>query len=139
MWEYLEGYADRFQLRPHIQLNTRVTGIKREGDRWAIDVLPKDGSPRREYFDKVAVANGSFTAPKWPKFPGIEQFTGRTMHALNFHRPETFKGQRVLLIGLHASAQDVACGLLGHAKQVYVSHRNGVVLVSPRKGPRHVP
>lgn len=134
MWEYLQGYADRFQLTPHIQLNTRVTAITREGDTWAVEVLTKDGSPRREHFDKVAVANGSFTAPKWPKFPGIEKFTGKTLHALNFHRPETFKGQRVLLIGLHASAQDVACGLAGHAAQLYVSHRNGVVLVRFNKG-----
>ncbi|KAG6361790.1 hypothetical protein INS49_010019 [Diaporthe citri] len=135
MWEYLQGYADHFQLRPHIQLNTRVTAITRDGDTWAVEVLVKDGSPRREYFDKVAIANGSFTAPKWPKLPGIEQFKGRTLHAINFHRPETFKDQRVLLIGLHATAQDVASSLLGHAAQLYVSHRNGVTLL-PRYDPK---
>lgn len=129
MREYLQGYADRFQLRPHIQLNTRVTAITRDGDSWAIELLAKNGSSRIEHFDKVAIANGSFTAPKWPKLPGIEQFEGRTLHAINFHRPETFKDQRVLLIGLHASAQDVAASLLGHAAQLYVSHRNGVTLV----------
>lgn len=133
MWDYLQGYADHFNLRPHIQVNTRVASIKREGDKWVIEIVPKDGSPRREYFDKVAVANGTFTVPKSPKFPGIEKFTGRTLHAMHFHRPETFKDQRVLIIGLHASAQDVASSLLGHAAQVYVSHRNGVLLVRFRK------
>lgn len=133
MWEYLQGYADHFQLRPHIQLNTRVTAITRESDTWAVELLANDGSSRREYFDKVAIANGSFTAPKQPKFPGIEKFTGRNLHAINFHRPETYKAQRVLLVGLHASAQDVASGLSGHAAQVYVSHRNGVVMVRLRK------
>lgn len=128
MWEYLQGYAEHFQLGPHIRLNTRVTHVAREGDTWALDLLTKDGS-RREYFDKVAVANGSFTAPKRPKLQGIEQFTGRTLHTIDFHRPETFQGQRVLLIGLHASAQDVAVNLFGHASQLYASHRNGVALV----------
>jgi dimethylaniline monooxygenase (N-oxide forming) len=128
MLEYLQGYADNFQLGPHIQLNTRVTHISREGDAWAVELLTKDGT-RCEYFDKVAVANGTFTAPKTPKLPGIEQFSGRALHAINFHRPETFKDQRVLLIGLHASAQDVAMNLSGHAAQVYASHRNGIVLV----------
>lgn len=135
MWEYLQGYADQFQLRPHIQLNTRVTAVARDGDTWAVELLGKDGSSRREHFDKVAIANGSFTAPKWPKLPGIEQFKGRALHAIDFHRPETFKDQRVLLIGLHASAQDVASSLLGHARQLYVSHRNGVTLVRFGKSP----
>ncbi|KAL1881184.1 hypothetical protein Daus18300_001035 [Diaporthe australafricana] len=129
MFEYLSGYTDHFQLRSHIQLNTRVTAVTRDGGRWAVELLNKDGTSRREYFDKVAVANGSFTSPKWPELPGIEEFAGRTLHAINFHRPETFKGQRVLLIGLHASAQDVASSLSGHAAQLYVSHRNGVVLL----------
>lgn len=129
MFEYLSGYTDHFELRPHVQLNTRVTSVTREGGRWAVEILTKDETPRREYFDKVAVANGSFTTPKLPELPGIEQFTGRTLHAIDFHRPETFKGQRVLLIGLHASAQDIASSLSGHAAQLYASHRNGVVLV----------
>lgn len=128
MWEYMQSYADHFQLSPHIQLNTRVTHVSREGDAWVVELLTKDGS-RRELFDKVAVANGSFTAPKRPKIPGIERFTGKSLHAIDFHRPETFQGQRVLLVGLHASAQDVAIGLSGHAAQLYASHRNGVVLV----------
>ncbi|KAG8169533.1 hypothetical protein KVR01_000278 [Diaporthe batatas] len=128
MWEYMQGYADHFQLSPHIQLNTRVTHVSREGDAWVVELLTKDGS-RREYFDRVAVANGSFTTPKQPKFPGTEEFTGRTLHAIDFHHPETFQGQRVLLVGLHASAQDVAVGLSGHAAQLYASHRNGVVLL----------
>lgn len=128
MWEYLQGYADHFQLGQHIQLNTRVNHVSREGDAWVVELATKDGS-RRECFDKVAVANGSFTAPKIPKLTGIEQFAGRTLHAIDFHRPETFNGQRVLLVGLHASAQDVAVGLSGHAAQLYGSHRNGLVLL----------
>ncbi|KAK2597936.1 hypothetical protein N8I77_012688 [Diaporthe amygdali] len=135
MWEYLEGYADHFQLRQNIQLNTRVVAFAREGDKWAVELLTKDGGPRREYFDKIAVANGTFTAPKWPEIRGIEKFTGRTLHAINFHRPESFKDQRVLIVGLHASAQDVASGLVGHAAQLYASHRNGVVLL-PRYDPK---
>lgn len=103
MLEYMQGYADHFQLRPHIQLNTRVAHVSREGDAWVVELLTKDES-RREYFDKVAVASGSFTAPKRPNLPGIEQFTGRNLHAIDFHRPETFQGHRVLLVGLHASA-----------------------------------
>ncbi|KAI3402015.1 hypothetical protein diail_3989 [Diaporthe ilicicola] len=118
MWEYLQGYTDHFQLRSHIHLSTHAPAVARDGERWAAEFVTKDHLEhlRREYFDKVAVANGSFTKPKWHELPGIEHFTGRTLHAINFHRPETFN-----------SAQDVACGLSAHFEQLYVSHRNGVV------------
>lgn len=67
-----------------------------------------------------------------PKIPGIEKFAGKTMHAIHFNRhQDEFKGKRVLLIGLHASTQDVVLALKNHgAAQVYATHRNGVSLVS---------
>lgn len=130
MWTYLEGYADHFNLRPHIQLNSPITGLSREGKKWIVEITPKNGTSRRESFDKVAVAIGSFITPKTPKMTGIEKFAGRTLHSVNFHQPKTFKDQRVLLVGLHASSQDVAVGLEPYASQVYVTHRNGVTLVS---------
>lgn len=67
-----------------------------------------------------------------PKIPGIEKFAGKTIHAIHFNRhQDEFKGKRVLLIGLHASTQDVVLALKNHgAAQVYATHRNGVSLVS---------
>ena len=129
MQQYMEGYTAHFQLRPHVQLSCPVVGLSRQGKEWVVEIRSKDGPPRREYFDKVAVAIGSFVVPKQPTLPGIERFAGRTLHAINFHHPETFKGQRVLLMGLHASAVDIVVSLSKHASQLYGSHRNGVTLV----------
>lgn len=48
----------------------------------------------------------------------------------NRHQAE-FRGKRVLLVGLHASSQDIAVALRKNgAEQVYASHRNGIRLVS---------
>lgn len=59
MWRYLEAYADRFGLRPHIRLRTRVTALGRAAGRWVVEVRPEGGEVRREVFDRAIVANGS--------------------------------------------------------------------------------
>jgi dimethylaniline monooxygenase (N-oxide forming) len=130
MHQYLESYCDHFDLRRHILLNSPVTDLSREGNRWVLEISPKGQPTRKEYFDKVVVASGSFVKPKTPKFPGIEKFQGPTTHSLNFHQPSQYKGKTVLIIGLHATTQDVAVALSGHASKLYVSHRNGLVMVS---------
>ena len=129
---YLEGYVDKFNLRPHIKLNCPVTGLTRKDGRWRVEISPKDvaGQKTAKYFDKVVVAIGSFVQPKQPKFDGIEKFEGQTQHAINFHRSANFKGQNVVLVGLHATAQDVAvCFQKDQANKLYISHRSGIILV----------
>jgi dimethylaniline monooxygenase (N-oxide forming) len=131
MWAYLDGYCKRFGLMDKIRLNSPVTAVTRENDRWVVEITPKDGGERRtEEFDKVCVAIGSFVTPKTPQLNGIERFGGKVVHAINFREPKEYDGQNVLLIGLHATSQDVAKVLEGHATQLYLSHRNGLVMVS---------
>ncbi|KIW04122.1 uncharacterized protein PV09_04932 [Verruconis gallopava] len=129
MHRYLESYCDAFDLRPHIQLCSPVTRLSRSGRQWVLHISPPDCEPRTECFDKVVVATGTFTTPRQPHLPGIENFKGSVIHAINFHRPALYKDKNVLLVGLHATAQDVAVALLGHANKLYVSHRNGVLLI----------
>lgn len=130
MHRYLDGYANKFNLKEHIKFGSPVSGLDRKDGKWIVEVTPKDGPVRRDAFDKVAVATGSFVTPKYPKFKGIEKFKGPTMHAMHFHDGSQFKDKNVLMVGLHATAQDVAVALKDHVKHIYASHRSGVVLVS---------
>lgn len=129
MHRYLKGYCDQFDLHRHIQLGTRVTNLSRDKGRWVVDVASKDGPVRHEKFDKVIVAIGTFVKPKTPKILGIEKFEGPALHAVEFNTPSKYDGQNVLLVGLHATAQDVAKTLEGHAKKLYLAHKNGLILV----------
>jgi cation diffusion facilitator CzcD-associated flavoprotein CzcO len=40
-----------------------------------------------------------------------------------------FEGKRVVILGLGATACDIAVGLVGHAKHVWISHRDGAFIV----------
>lgn len=136
LYKYWNDYCDHFQLWPHINLKTKVSAVRREEDRWAVVIFDPgkdsdDAATHAEYFDKVCVATGPFAKPKFPKLEGIEKFAGSTTHVVNHHDPSQYAGKTVLLVGLHASACDAACGLASHAKKVWISHRSGVVF-TPR-------
>jgi dimethylaniline monooxygenase (N-oxide forming) len=133
MHHYLESYCDAFDLTQYIQLSSPITRLSRSRDKWALQISPPNSLTRIEYFDKVIVATGTFTKPSQPQLEGVQLFEGSAVHAINFHRPSQYKGKNVLIVGLHATAQDVAVGLSSHANKLYVSHRNGVLLVSISK------
>jgi cyclohexanone monooxygenase len=71
---YLDHVADRFQLRPHIALETRVTQAHYADDtgRWHVQTDRGD-----TYVAKFCVmAAGVLSALKKLDFPGIESFEG---------------------------------------------------------------
>jgi dimethylaniline monooxygenase (N-oxide forming) / hypotaurine monooxygenase len=130
--KYINDYADHFQLKPYIKLNSPVVGLSRREGKWGVEYISKelDGA-QIDWFDKVVIAIGTFVQPKKVVLDGIEKFEGRQMHAIDFHRAEEFRNKNVLLIGLHATSQDVTTVLKDNgAKKVYISHKNGVLMVS---------
>ena len=126
--EYMESYCDHFGLRPHIKLNAEIKTFKREEGQWAL-TFEQNGTTATQYFDKVMVCTGSFVSPRSPKLAGIENFHGTTLHSVNFPDPSRFQDQNVLLVGLHATTQDLTVELSTHAKKVYIAHRNGLIMV----------
>lgn len=129
MYDYQQSYADHFDLRPHIRLNSLIKDIRRAGGKWELTIEGKDSAPKKELFDKLMVASGSFNKPKHPEIPGIEGFAGDVRHAITFSPSEAYRNKKVLIIGFHASAVDVASSLSGIASKLYLSRKNGVVIL----------
>ncbi|KIY01037.1 uncharacterized protein Z520_03703 [Fonsecaea multimorphosa CBS 102226] len=129
IWEYLESYCDHFGLRPHVRLNTEVKTFTRTRGKWAVEYVQDDGSSHTDFFDKLIISPGSFVVPRSPKLKDIDKFEGDVLHAIKFPHPSRFQGQNVLLIGLHATTQDLVVELAQHAKKVYIAHRNGLLLI----------
>lgn len=128
--QYFESYCDHFDLRRRIHFNTRVLNVAREDEEWVLEVESEGLGTRYDRFDKIVVASGTFSKPKLPVFEGREKFKGKQLHSFDFHNPSQYKEQNVLIVGLQATASDVAVALSSYAKKAYVSHRHGVILVS---------
>ncbi|KAH7346393.1 flavin-containing monooxygenase-like protein [Rhexocercosporidium sp. MPI-PUGE-AT-0058] len=131
---WLERYARHFNLLPRIKLGTKVLSIKRVGHQWILEIQNvSTGEVTIGSFDKVCIATGTFFAPRWPKLDNLEMFKGRVIHSIDYHQPGKFKDQNILIVGMHATAQDVTNSLSETAKHVYLAHRSGILLL-PRYG-----
>ncbi|MCA9635180.1 MAG: NAD(P)-binding domain-containing protein [Myxococcales bacterium] len=132
--DYLEAYADRFALRPHIRTGTEVVHAAREGERWRIQLRRADaaeGDPDEVIeADALLVATGSSHIPRRIPLPG---FTGEVLHSAEYRGPAPFAGKRVLVIGAGESAFDVAADVAKVAAHTALWSRSPIT-----PGPRFV-
>src|SRR3984893_7988227 len=99
---YLNHVADKFDLRRDIQFRSRVTAAywREETRRW--DVTLNDGSRHGTRF--VITAVGPLSALTMPRIDGVEAFQGEAYHTARWpHRPVSFAGKRVAVIGTGAT------------------------------------
>jgi Flavin-binding monooxygenase-like len=110
---YLAGYATEFGLDEHVRLGTEVVSARseRRGGGWTLELRDvHDGSPSREHVDRLVVANGVFSEPALPSYPGVEDFVaagGRLIAGSDFHDAEDARDKHVLVVGYGKSACDV--------------------------------
>ena len=127
--EYLEGYAEAFGLKEHIEFQNGVTRARRlDTGGWELET--QRGETRR--FDLLVVANGHHWDPRFAEFPG--EFTGEVMHSHSYIDPTDpldLKGKRILVIGIGNSAADITVELSSKALQneVTLSTRSGAWIV----------
>ena len=123
MVEYLEGHADRFDLRSRVTFDTRVERLDPIGpnaaDGW--DVTTSDGVTRR--YAGVLVANGHNSVPSIPDVPGT--FSGKILHSGDYRNPGDIEGQRVLVVGSGNSGCDIASELAQAGMDIVLSVRHG--------------
>ncbi len=101
--QYLNFVADKFNLRPNIQFNSRVKSAvyDEKANRW--DVQLENGQRARAQF--VVSAAGILSARYTPPFPGIDSFKGQSFHTSRWPKEKVdFTGKRVACIGTGATA-----------------------------------
>jgi len=100
---YANHIADRYNLRPDIQFNTRIESQTWDDDRarWTVTTNTGDVIDAQH----VVLAVGTLSAPKLPEIPGIETFKGEWYQTQKFPKEGVnFFGKRVAVIGTGSSA-----------------------------------
>lgn len=101
--DYLNRFADHFQLREHIELNCQVEYVRPiENNLWEITLT--NGEQR--IYKGVLLCNGHHWCKRFPEFEG--EFKGEIIHSKDYKKPEQLRGKRVLVIGAGNSACDIA-------------------------------
>ncbi|MFG1858347.1 flavin-containing monooxygenase [Actinomadura geliboluensis] len=127
--DYLDGYADAFDIRRRIEFENGVVHAERlPAGGWLLET-ERTGVRR---FDVLLVANGHHWDPRFADKPG--EFTGLTMHSHAYIDPRTpydLTGKRILIIGLGNSAADIAVELSSRTldNEVVLSTRSSAWIV----------
>lgn len=119
---YLLRYVEHFGLMSSIQLDSTVTGLQREGDKWLVTVM-QGGEQVTHEFDAVAMCSGQFQKVRIPEIEGLDQFKGERMHSHDYKNAEPFAGKRVLCIGLGESSADITTEISEVAAKTTLSLR----------------
>jgi len=127
MGEYLERYAEMFELTRRIRLKTPVRELRRDANGW---IVRTDAGEER--FDQVVVATGRYHKPAIPDVRGLPSFSGTAgvNHTFSYKRPEDYRGLRVLVGGCAISSVEIASDLanLGAKRVVLTNRRQRYVL-----------
>lgn len=133
--QYLDDYADHFNLRPHIQFETSVQSVWRDTStsKWNIRIFKHDGKEQKVLqFDRIAVCSGTHQYRAMPSFIGHEQFQGKIKHLQDIKRFEDFTGKRVCVVGSGEAASDMTLASAKHGKQSFISIRKDHGVIVPR-------
>ncbi|XP_019623448.1 PREDICTED: dimethylaniline monooxygenase [N-oxide-forming] 2-like [Branchiostoma belcheri] len=116
---YLTQYAETFGLRKYARLNTKVTEVRKAEDhvtsgRWIVSSvsMTAEGSFKEEEYDALMVCSGPFSKSFTPNFPGLDHYSGLTIHSREYKRAGN-------------SAGDVAVDVSHVASKLYLSMRDG--------------
>ena len=117
---YIRSYADRFDLRRHVEFNTGVLHAALDEDgRWRLDL----GAGRQASCRYLVCANGVTWEPNLITWPGA--FDGEIRHSVTYRSADEFAGKRVLVVGAGNSGVDIACDAAFAADQAFLSVRRG--------------
>lgn len=121
--DYLTRYELRYELA--VERPRRVVAVERpvcdpHDLRKPLLVRTNRGGLRAAV---VVSATGSWTQPFWPAYPGAQDFAGLQLHASQYHRPEDFAGQRVVVVGGGNSGAQILAEVSTVADTTWVTTR----------------
>ncbi|MEO0970742.1 MAG: NAD(P)/FAD-dependent oxidoreductase [Cyanobacteria bacterium J06639_18] len=119
MRNYLQSYADNFDVTERILFQTEVTNIYRKiGNKiiWIVEVNVKDEKDNRVRkniydFDFVLICNGVFNLPKIPKLANRSEFEscgGKILHSSQLHDLSILDKKKVIVVGFGKSATEIS-------------------------------
>ena len=118
---YAEEVVDHFGLRPHIRLETRVEAAVWSDVDQQYTVFTSTGEA--EQFDFVVSAVGLLNVPRYPDWPGLDEFEGVMFHTSRWEHEHELAGKRVAVVGTGSTAAQVVPALAPQVGELTVYQR----------------
>lgn len=118
---YLRHCADKFQLMPHVRLNSEIVSAVfcEESCLWEIAIA----GGATLWCRALVTATGLLHRPARPAIPGLDAFAGKVFHSSRWDHGHELSGRRVGIIGTGASAIQFTPHVIGKAAHVALFQR----------------
>jgi cation diffusion facilitator CzcD-associated flavoprotein CzcO len=117
---YASHVVDRFDLRSHLRLNSRVTDLVWEESTSTYRLQTENGETAE--YDAVISALGLLNVPRYPDWPGLDTFAGPCFHTSRWEEHD-LTGKSVAVVGTGSTAVQIVPAIAPTAGQVYVFQR----------------
>src|SRR5438445_7029098 len=119
--KYLEETVDDFGLRPHLRLGVTVEDATWDDARHVWAVRLDDGTVDECHVLVSAV--GFLNVPRYPDWPGLEDFEGPAFHTARWEHGHDLTGKVVAVVGTGSSATQVVPAIQPIVERLYVFQR----------------
>lgn len=119
--EYIEFVADKYSITPHIHTNMTVVRADWNDDTQYYTMSFEDGTERE--FDIVISAVGMLSDPRYPDWPGLENFKGEKFHTSRWDHSVDLEGKKVAVVGTGSTAVQVIPNIAPIAGKVTLFQR----------------
>jgi len=128
MGDWLESYARIFEL--NIWQSTTCNHANFDADRaeWQVEVT-REGKNVTLRPKHLVFATGAYGPPRWPDWPGMQEFGGTFMHSSQYQGADGFAGKSCVVIGAGSSAHDIAVDLWEAGADVTMVQRSCTTVV----------
>ena len=114
MGDYLEAYADRFQLP--VRTGVRVTSLSRSGDRYVVV-----GGDTTYEADNVVIAMAGYQKPRVPAFASELDAAIVQMHSSDYRNLSQLKAGGLLIVGAGNSGAEIAIEAVRGGHETWIS------------------
>src|ERR1700722_19149036 len=119
--QYLEETVDEYGLRDHFRFGSAVERVVWDDSEHFYRVSAADGYEGE--FHIVVSAVGILNNPRYPNWPGLEDFEGPSWHSARWEHQHDLTGKRVAVVGTGSSGAQIVPQLASKVSQLYVFQR----------------
>ncbi|MEL6686661.1 MAG: NAD(P)/FAD-dependent oxidoreductase [Pseudomonadota bacterium] len=118
--QYINDFADDFDLRPHIRHGAKVSSAKWMGDQWQVTLESGEFLQSRFLVSGI----GQLHHPKVPEFEGFDDYEGPAFHTARWDHSVDLEGKNIACVGNAASAIQLIPEVAKVAGKLTVYHRS---------------
>lgn len=130
--QYMEHCADKYQLTPHIKLNTTITKAVYDETNgiWTVTAANGDSYSARS----LVTCSGGLSEPAFPDIKGIETYKGEIFHSARWDKKYELDNKTVAVVGTGASAIQIVPAIVSKVKKLELYQRTAPWILPKKDG-----